>query len=199
MSTSELIALVQVIGIDLLFAADNAIVVALAAAGLPLEQRKKAIIFGIAAAAIMRIFFTGMIMTLLKYPIVLVIGGVLLLWVAWKLFSEIRSGGFGMPDEDAKVDAGEKGEKTLLQASIQIIIADISMSLDNILAVAGVARHHFWVMMFGLGLSVVLMGVAATMIARYINRYPIISWIGLIFILYVAVKMIWDGIQPWLA
>lgn len=193
---SDLSALIQVILVDLLFAADNAVVVALAAAGLPVEERKKAIIIGIAAAAILRIIFSVITVQLLKVPGLLIIGGLLLIWVAWKLYTELKAGNMVMPDEDAEVPEGQS--KTLMAATIQIIIADVSMSLDNVLAVAGIARHNLPILIFGLALSVVLMGVAAAFIARVMGKHAWIGWVGLIFIVYIALKMLWDGAQPFM-
>lgn len=193
---SDLSALIQVILVDLLFAADNAVVVALAAAGLPVDQRKKAIIIGIAAAAVLRIIFSVITVQLLKVPGLLIIGGLLLVWVAWKLYTELKAGNMQMPDEDADVPEGQS--KTLMAATIQIIVADVSMSLDNVLAVAGIARHNLPILIFGLALSVVLMGVAAAFIARVMGKHAWIGWVGLVFIVYIAFKMIWDGAQPWI-
>lgn len=194
---ADLSALIQVIFVDLIFAADNAVVVALAAAGLPLEQRKKAILIGILAAAILRIVFSIMTVQLLKVPGLLIFGGLLLLWVAWKLYTELREGNLQLPDDDAN-EVDVKQPKTLMAATIQIIVADVSMSLDNVLAVAGIARHNLTILVFGLALSVVLMGVAATFIARIMGRYPWIGWVGLILIIYIAFKMLWDGAQPFI-
>jgi len=207
---SELTALATVIMIDLVLAGDNAVVVGMAAAGLPADQRRKAIIFGIAAAAGLRIVFAFFAVQLLDIIGLLLIGGLLLLWVSWKLWREIRSGGHhaeavGADALDVELDAKLYGEaipgaagakperKTFRQALTQIIVADVSMSLDNVLAVAGTARDHVWVMVVGLALSVALMGLAATFIAGLLKRYPWISYVGLLLIAYVAVKMIWDG------
>lgn len=207
---SELTALVTVIMIDLVLAGDNAVVVGMAAAGLPADQRRKAIILGIAAAAGLRIIFAFFATQLLDIIGLLLVGGLLLLWVSWKLWREIRSGGHaaeavGADALDVELDAKLYGDpipgaaeatperKTFRQALTQIIIADVSMSLDNVLAVAGTARDHVWVLIVGLALSVALMGLAATFIAKLLRRYPWISYIGLVLIAYVALKMIWDG------
>ena len=207
---SELTALATVIMIDLVLAGDNAVVVGMAAAGLPADQRRKAIILGIAAAAGLRIIFAFFATQLLDIIGLLLVGGLLLLWVSWKLWREIRSGGHareavGTDALDVELDAklygdtipgaaGAKPERKSFRAALtQIIIADVSMSLDNVLAVAGTARDHVWVLIVGLALSVALMGLAATFIAKLLKRFPWISYIGLVLIAYVAIKMIWDG------
>lgn len=207
---SELTALATVIMIDLVLAGDNAVVVGMAAAGLPADLRRKAIILGIAAAAGLRIVFAFFATQLLDVIGLLLVGGLLLLWVSWKLWREIRSGAHtaeavGTDALDVELDAKLYGQdipgatgakpqaKTFRQALTQIIVADVSMSLDNVLAVAGTARDHVWVLIIGLALSVALMGLAATFIAKILKRYPWISYIGLILIAYVALKMIWDG------
>jgi YjbE family integral membrane protein len=186
----------------------------MAAAGLPNEVRKKAIVIGIAAAALLRIVFAVFTTQLLAIIGLMLAGGILLLWVTWKLWRELRSGGhraeaIGADVLDGTIDGRLYGQpvaslsgaagaaalptKTLRQALIQIVIADVSMSLDNVLAVAGTARHHLWVLVVGLTLSVALMGAAATMIAGLLKRYPWISYLGLALIAWVAVAMIWDG------
>ena len=207
---AELTALATVIMIDLVLAGDNAVVVGMAAAGLPADLRRKAIIVGIAAAAGLRIVFAFFATQLLDVIGLLLVGGLLLLWVSWKLWREIRSGAHtaeavGTDALDVELDAKLYGQeipgaaaakpqaKTFRQALTQIVIADVSMSLDNVLAVAGTARDHLWVLIVGLALSVALMGLAATFIARILKRYPWISYIGLLLIAYVALKMIWDG------
>ncbi len=191
-------ALLQVILIDLVLAGDNAIVIGLAAAGLPREQRGKAIVLGVAAATVLRIVFALLTTQLLAIIGLLLAGGVLLLWVCWKMWRELRSGAAhdtAVATDTLGADSPHIGapRKTLRQAATQIIIADVSMSLDNVLAVAGAARDHVWVLVFGLALSVVLMGVAATFIARLLGRHRWIAYIGLAVILYVALDMIWHG------
>ncbi len=189
----ELIALGQVLLIDLVLAGDNAIVVGMAAAGLPPDQRRKAIFWGIAAATIMRIGFAAITTQLLAIVGLTLAGGVLLLWVCYKMFRELQRG--HQPEmTEAELAAQAPGErKTLKGAIIQILVADVSMSLDNVLAVAGAAKEHLWVLVVGLAISVVLMGVAATFIARLLERHRWIAWVGLLVILYVAVQMIWAG------
>jgi YjbE family integral membrane protein len=193
---SELVALGQVLMIDLVLAGDNAIVVGMAAAGVAPDKRRIVIFWGIAAAVVMRIAFAAVTTQLLQIVGLLLAGGILLLWVAWKLFRELREQRL----EDAGADVLDDGEtseavprKTVRQAVWQVALADVSMSLDNVLAVAGAARDHFWVLVVGLGMSVVLMGVAATLIARVLAKHHWIAYVGLVLIGYVAVKMIYDG------
>ncbi len=200
---SAFAAFFQVIVIDLVLAGDNAVVIGLAAAGLPSDLRKRAILIGIAAATILRIGFALITTQLLQLGGgLLIAGGLLLLWVCWKMYRELGSHeneheaqealeGSAL-DADGKV-AGRAPRKTLRQAVLQIIIADVSMSLDNVLAVAGAAQHHFEALIFGLGLSVVLMGLAASFIAGLLNRHRWIAWVGLVIILYVAVRMLYEG------
>lgn len=196
-------ALLQVIGIDLVLAGDNAIVIGLAAAGLPKEQRTKAIIVGIFAATVMRIFFAALTTQLLQIVGLLLAGGILLLWVCWKMWRELQhdqaaetEAAEALTGEDLNNDqtiAGGAPRKTFAQAATQIVIADVSMSLDNVLAVAGAAREHPSVLVIGLILSIALMGLAASFIAKLLNRHRWIAYVGLLIILYVALKMIWEG------
>ena len=194
----------QVIMIDLVLAGDNAVVIGLAAAGLPKDLRRKAIVIGIAAATGMRIGFALIATQLLAITGLLLAGGLLLLWVCWKMYQELRAQHgeeqaaieeLAHRDLDADGSVGATGvpRKTLRQAVIQIIIADVSMSLDNVLAVAGAAREHPTVLIFGLALSIALMGLAASLIARLLSRHRWIAWIGLLVILYVALHMIYEG------
>lgn len=195
-SIAELNALVQVIFIDLVLAGDNAIVVGMVAAGLAVDQRRRVIIIGIAAATIMRVLFAVLTVQLLQVVGLMLAGGVLLLWVCWKLWREIRelqTAARQASEPSLASSAPAPQRKTLLQASMQIVVADLSMSLDNVLAVAGVARDHTWVLVVGLVLSVVFMGVAASFIARLLERQHWIAYLGLAVILYVAIRMIVDG------
>ncbi len=197
-TTDALVALGTVIMIDLVLAGDNAVVIGMAAAGLPAEQRNRVLLIGIVAATGLRIVFAGVTTQLLEIVGLLFAGGVLLLWVSWKLWREIRAQGRHDAAEGEKVLEGGAGEvdmprKTLRQAIIQIIVADISMSLDNVLAVAGASRDHPYVLVFGLAISVVLMGAAAVVIAKALQKHRWIAYVGLILILYVAIKMMWDG------
>ena len=192
-SQGSIAALLQVIMIDLVLAGDNAVVIGLAAAGLPKERRARAILVGIIAATVLRILFASIAVELLAVVGLLLAGGVLLLWVCWKMWRELR--GPDQHDTEAALGGGSAHvpRKTFAQAARQIVVADISMSLDNVLAVAGAARDHPVALMFGLGLSIVLMGVAASFIARLLNRQRWIAYVGLAIILYVAGDMIWRG------
>ncbi len=183
---SQLSALAQVLLIDLTLAGDNAVVVGLAVAGLPAHQKRPAILVGIIVATVLRIVLGAFTMQLLQIVGLLLAGGVLLLWVCWKMYRELRSGG----SHAAPVDAPPK---TLRAAMIQIILADLSMSLDNVLAVAGAAGGHTWVLVVGLAVSVVLMGLAATWIAGLLERHRWIGWVGLAIVLYVALQLVWNG------
>jgi YjbE family integral membrane protein len=188
----------QVILIDLVLAGDNAIVIGLAAAGLPQAQRSMAILIGIAGATILRILFAVVATQLLQIVGLLLAGGILLLWVCWKMWRELRaSSADSIEKEDreavAGIDIEDKPRKTLFQATSQIVAADVSMSLDNVLAVAGAARDHPVVLVFGLALSIAMMGVAASFIARLLQNYRWISYVGLAIIFYIAADMIFRG------
>jgi YjbE family integral membrane protein len=198
-------ALLQVIMIDLVLAGDNAVVIGLAAAGLPREQRGKAILVGIAAATVLRIIFASVTTQLLQIVGLLLAGGVLLLWVCWKMWRELRAGHHDeVVDALATAEAGgapaavARPTKTFAQAARQIVVADVSMSLDNVLAVAGAAREHLPVLIFGLLLSIGLMGLAASLIAGLLHRHRWIAYVGLAIILYVAGDMIYRGaLEVW--
>ena len=206
--TSEMIALGQVLMIDLVLAGDNAVAVGLAAAALPVEQRKKAILIGLAAAVVLRIGFALITVQLLAIVGLLLAGGILLLWVCWKMWRELQEqrthdqaesteemevaleihhGGGASPEE-----LGIK-RKTFGAAMVQILIADVTMSLDNVLAVAGAAHDHPYIMVIGLVIAIALMGVAATFIARLLNEHRWIAYVGLVIVLFVAGRMIYDG------
>lgn len=195
-TADALTALFQVILIDLVLAGDNAVVIGLAAAGLPAEQRRRAIVVGIVAATALRIVFAGVATQLLQVIGLLLAGGVLLLWVCWKMWRELREqsahsrqlafehgGGAGAPAP----------HKTFGQAALQIVAADVSMSLDNVLAVAGAAREHPYILAFGLLLSVAMMGVAADLLGRVLQKQRWIAYVGLAIIVYVAFEMIYRG------
>ncbi|HEY5819735.1 MAG TPA: TerC family protein [Mesorhizobium sp.] len=201
-------ALLQVIAIDLVLAGDNAIVIGMAAAGLPSDQRRKAILVGIGAATVLRIIFALITQWLLSIgPMLLIAGGLLLLWVCWKMWRELRvsheeehEATEALSDTDYNRDGtvGGKPRKSFAQAAWQIVIADVSMSLDNVLAVAGAAMDHPTVLIIGLVLSIALMGLAASFVARLLHKYRWIAYIGLVIILWVALKMTLDGIvEQW--
>jgi len=203
-SPENLVILGQVIMIDLVLAGDNAIVIGLAAAGLPKSQRAKAILIGILAATILRIIFAVFTSQLLQILGLLLVGGILLLWVCWKMWRELRDTSHKAEDiaieavseEDIDSDgviAKSRNGKTFAQAAWQIIIADVSMSLDNVLAVAGAADGNLEILVIGLILSIAFMGLAASFIARLLNKHRWIAYVGLAIILYVATKMIYDG------
>jgi YjbE family integral membrane protein len=181
-----ILALAQVVLIDITLAGDNAVVVGMAVAGLPTSKHPRAIAFGLAAAAFIRIALSLIAVRLLKVLGLTLAGGLLLAWVCWKMFRELR--------EQPHADQGiRKRRKTLRQAILQIALADLSMSLDNVLAVAGAALGHTWVLAAGLILSVILMGVAASLLARVLRRHRWIAWIGLAVVTFVALRMIWQG------
>ena len=205
--SDDLGALLQVIFLDLVLAGDNAIVVGMVAARLPAEMRSRVIMLGIGVAIILRIAFALVTVQLLKITGLLLLGGLLLLWVCWKLYTELeeqrKAVKAAMPEDISHEGAEDTKSKakpqSLRQAMVQIILADLSMSLDNILAVAGVARDNSLVLMVGLLFSIIFMALAATVIARFLNRYPIIGYLGLVLIVYVAVFMIYDGTLQLLA
>lgn len=193
----------QVVLIDITLAGDNAIVVGALAAGLSHKDQKKVIFIGIAAALVLRILFALVATQLLQIIGLLLAGGILLLWVAWKMYRELFP---AKPHEvqgedEFPRDEGIKTPKSFAQAAWAVALADVSMSLDNVLAVAGASHEHPWVMVFGLVLSVALMGLAAGYIARVIDRYRWVAFVGLAVIVYVALSMIWDGwhqVEPFL-
>ncbi|MBX7249310.1 MAG: TerC family protein [Caulobacteraceae bacterium] len=207
---SQISAFFQVLMIDLVLAGDNAVAVGLAAAGLPADQRRKVIFYGLGAAVVLRIVFALITAQLLMFVGLLLAGGVLLLWVCWKMWRDLREQGreatahaeVGLEDATGiNVDgSGAVGaaaipvkRKTFAQAFLQIFIADLSMSLDNVLAVAGAAREHPVILLFGLVLSIALMGVAATWIAKLLHKFRWIGFLGLFIVLYVALHMCWEG------
>ena len=188
-----MIPLLQVLMIDIVLAGDNAIVVGMAAAGLAPEQRRKAILWGIIAATVMRIAFASITVQLLAIVGITLAGGVLLLWVCWKMYRELQHGGHTETVNEDGTVSSDAPRKTMRQAITQILVADVSMSLDNVLAVAGAAKDHPYVLIVGLAISVVLMGLAATFIANLLTKHRWIAWVGLLIILYVAGDMIWQG------
>jgi YjbE family integral membrane protein len=195
-TAGALAAFAEVIMIDLVLAGDNAIVVGALAAGLPADQRRKVILIGIIAALVLRIIFALIVTQLLQIIGLIFAGGLLLLWVAWKMYRELRHQGesAGSHEIEGDENSGVRSARSFAAAAWAVALADVSMSLDNVLAVAGAAREHPWVLIAGLVLSVALMGLAANFIARYIERYRWIAWVGLIVIVWVAGNMIYDGI-----
>ena len=186
----------QVLLIDVVLAGDNAIVVGALAAGLPAEQRRKVILIGVIAALVLRIGFALVVTQLLQIVGLILAGGLLLLWVAWKMWRELREPQDCSPGSEEIVGderSGLRPAKGFAAAAWGVAIADVSMSLDNVLAVAGAAREHPGILIVGLVIAVALMGLAANLLARYIERYRWIAWVGLLVILWVAFKMIWDG------
>jgi YjbE family integral membrane protein len=188
-------AFLQVLMIDLVLAGDNAIVVGALAAGLTADQRRKVILIGVLAALLLRIIFALVVTQLLQIIGLILVGGLLLLWVAWKMWRELRHQGESVGSEEIVGDehSGLRPARSFGSAVWAVAIADVSMSLDNVLAVAGAARDHPGILIVGLVFAVILMGVAANVIARYIERYRWIGYVGLLVILYVAGKMIYDG------
>src|SRR5437763_7733392 len=193
-TAAGLLTLGQVILIDLTMAGDNVVIVGMLTSGLPARDRRKVITLGVGLALLFLVGFALIATELLRLTGLLLAGGLLLLWVAYNMYRELR------PSRDVAIDdpltlavEGPPASKTFLQAAIQVTIADLSMSLDNVLAVAGAAREHPAVLFIGLVLSVTFMGMAASVVAKLIHRFPILAWAGLLMILYVAAKMIWEG------
>jgi YjbE family integral membrane protein len=202
-SPAAMSAFLQVLMIDIVLAGDNAIVVGALAAGLPADQRKKVILIGVIAALVLRVIFALMVTWLLGIVGLVLAGGVLLLWVAWRMYRDIKGHqpgeSPGSPEIEGDEHSGIAPSKSFAAAAWSVALADVSMSLDNVLAVAGAARDHPGILIVGLIVAVALMGVAANFIAKYIERYRWIAWVGLVVIVYVAGKMIWEGfheVQP---
>ena len=192
--TPELTAFLQIIVIDIVMSGDNAIIIGMAAAGLPPELRKKAILWGIIGATVLRIFFAVIVVQLLSIIGIKVIGGLLLLWVCWRMWQEIRAGTTVEDIEREVEENAKKGPpKTLRTAMVNIIVADATMSLDNVLAVAGAARDHLEMLIFGLVLSIALMALTANYIAKLLEKHTWLGYLGLAIIAYVAIQMIWQG------
>jgi YjbE family integral membrane protein len=200
-SPAAMSAFIQVLLIDIVLAGDNAIVVGALAAGLPAEQRRKVIFLGVVAALVLRVIFALGVSWLLGIVGLVLAGGVLLLWVGWKMYRDLRPNvkNPGSPEVHGDEDSGIAPAKSFAAAAWSVALADVSMSLDNVLAVAGAARDHPGIMIVGLIVAVALMGIAANIIAKYIERFRWIAWFGLAVIMYVAGKMIWEGwheVQP---
>ena len=182
-------ALLKILGVNLILSGDNAVLIALAAAGLPADQRGKAIMFGMVLAVVLRVVLSIFAVYLLDIPGLLLVGGLLLLYIAWGFYKELRK-------EQKAEEHGEHSElmapKTMATALRQIIIADVSMSLDNVLAVAGAARGNLPMLILGLAISILLMGVAATLISRLLERFPVIAYIGVALIVWIGLKMVYE-------
>ena len=187
--TEQIIIFFQIVFIDLVLAGDNAIVIGMVASQFPIEQRKKIIFWGIGAAVILRIIFTLITAYLLQITGLRLIGGILLLYICYKLYIDIVKNN-SEDKNDTKVD-----DSSLLKAISTILIADVTMSLDNVLGVAGAAREHYLLLIFGLLLSIALMATAATLISNWIKKYKWIAWLGLIAILAVAIDLIYTDIK----
>jgi YjbE family integral membrane protein len=195
LTPAGLAVLAQVILIDLTMAGDNVVIIGTLTSGLPKRDRRRVIMLGVAIAVVFLIGFALVATQLLRITGLLLAGGLLLLWVAYNMYRELKPAKEETVVDDPLTPAveGPPASKTFLQAAVQITIADLSMSLDNVLAVAAAARNHPSVLFVGLVLSVTLMGVAASFVARLIHRFPLLAWAGLLMILYVALKMIWEG------
>lgn len=196
---ADVAALLQVVLIDLALAGDNAVAVGLAAAALPKEQQRRAIMYGIVLALVLRILFAGVTIQLLQIPGLLFVGGLMLFWVAWRMWSDLKAHqpvmvGDPLAGEHAAeaLVSGGKPPKTFMSALMTIIVADVSMSLDNVLAVAAVSKHNVYIMAFGLVLSVLLMGVAAAFIARVIEKHRWIAVVGIVIIIFAGTRMVWE-------
>lgn len=190
MPIADVAVLIQVVLIDLALAADNAVAVGLAAAALPAAQRRRAIFWGVLCALILRIIFALVTVQLLQIKGILLFGGLLLFWVAWRMAKDL-----GKDGEEEHEDGTKKATTSFARAIFTIIIADVSMSLDNVLAVAGVSRHNPTIMTFGLVLSVILMGLAANMIAKIIAKHRWVAWVGVVIIIIAGAQMIWEDLH----
>jgi YjbE family integral membrane protein len=194
LTPAGLAVLLQVILIDITMAGDNVVIMGTLTSGLPARERRKVIMLGVAIAVFFLIAFALVATQLLKITGLLLAGGLLLMWVAYNMYRELRPSKEVTVDDPSTTDVeGPPASKTFLRAAVQITIADLSMSLDNVLAVAAAAREHPSVLFVGLVLSVTFMGVAATFVAKLIHRFPLLAWAGLLMILYVALKMVWEG------
>jgi len=189
----EISAFLEVVMINVVLSGDNAIVIGLAVAGLPARQRNKGIFWGIIGATILRLAFTAVAVQMLQIIGLIMVGGLLLLWVSWKMWAELRAAVAEDSSEGDNARRKKAEPKTQREAVLQIIIADVSMSLDNVLGVAGAAREHFYILVFGLVLSIALTALASKAIANLLNRFHWLAYIGLAIIVYVALEMIWEG------
>jgi YjbE family integral membrane protein len=185
------VVLTEILGVNLILSGDNAVLIALAAAGLPAAQRSKAILFGMVLAVVLRIVLSLLAVYLLAIPGILFVGGMVLLYIAYTFFKELRQ----KDKDEASGHASEAEPKTMAVALRQIVIADVSMSLDNVLAVAGAAHGNTPMLIIGLVFSILLMGVAATLIARLLERFPIIAYVGVVLIVYIGVEMVYEDVH----
>lgn len=188
------VTLGEILGVNLILSGDNAVLIALAAAGLPAQQRGKAILFGMVLAVFLRIVLSLAAVYLLAIPGIMLLGGLVLLWIAWTFFKELRE-----KEKDEADGHVDNAPKTMMTALRQIVIADVSMSLDNVLAVAGAAKGNWEMLIIGLVISILLMGVAATLIAKLLERFPVIAYIGVALIVYIGVEMIYHDVQHWMS
>jgi YjbE family integral membrane protein len=186
------VTLSEILGVNLILSGDNAVLIALAAAGLPAAQRGKAILFGMVLAVFLRIVLSLAAVYLLAIPGIMALGGAVLLWIAYSFFKELRE-----KDKDEADGHVDNAPKTMAVALRQIVIADVSMSLDNVLAVAGAAKGNWEMLVIGLAISILLKGVAATLIAKLLERFPIIAYIGVALIVYIGVEMLYHDYQRW--
>ncbi|MDB5416042.1 MAG: Integral rane protein YjbE family [Rubritepida sp.] len=187
------VTLTEILGVNLILSGDNAVLIALAAAGLPAAQRGKAILFGMILAVFLRIVLSLAAVYLLGIPGIMLVGGLILLWIAYTFFKELRQ-----KDKDAAEGHVDETPKTMMVALRQIVIADVSMSLDNVLAVAGAARGNTPMLIIGLIISILLMGIAATLIAKLLEKFPVIAYIGVALIVYIGVEMVYHDVQNFL-
>ncbi len=190
--SEQIVIFFQIVFIDLVLAGDNAIIIGMVASKFPLDQRKKIIFWGIGAAIILRIIFTLLTAYLLQITGLRLVGGILLLYICYKLYVDVIKSSSN-DNEDIKID-----NSSFLKAITTVILADITMSLDNVLGVAGAARDHYLLLIFGLVLSIILMATAATLISKWIKKYSWIGWIGLFAILFVAIELIYTDIKLFL-
>jgi len=187
------VTLSEILGVNLILSGDNAVLIALAAAGLPAAQRGKAILFGMVLAVFLRIVLSLGAVYLLAIPGIMFVGGLVLLWIAYTFFKELRA-----KDQDAADGHIDNAPKTMMVALRQIVIADVSMSLDNVLAVAGAAKGNLEMLVIGLAISILLMGVAASLIARLLEKFPVVAYIGVALIVYIGVEMIYHDVSHWM-
>lgn len=189
------ITLQKILGVNLILSGDNAVLIALAAAGLPAAQRSKAILFGMVLAVVLRVVLSLAAVYLLAIPGIMLAGGLVLLWIAYSFFKELRH----KDQQEASGEIGEVEPKTMAVALRQIVIADVSMSLDNVLAVAGAARDNTTMLVVGLVISILLMGVAASLIARLLESYPIVAYVGVALIVYIGIEMVYEDVHRFMS